>query len=151
MVSLQLCLPSLDAHSANGHIQVNQGRGRCLSGASHHQADIKPTSSEVSRRIHGGCTLHARKGTLKTANRNQPELPCHQPSSSPILLPPYPCIWQGVAKLVEPAWTWEVLGYSLGRAWVHRICTLGVPCQKRTTTKIDSRNSRIQEGQHHDC
>ena len=49
----------------------------------------------------------------------------HQPSISPTFLPPFPCIWQGFAKPVELAWTWEVLGYTLGRAWVQRGCTLG--------------------------
>lgn len=32
---------------------------------------------------------------------------------------------------VEPAWTWEVLGYSFGRAWGHRTCTLGKRVQNR--------------------
>ena len=162
MVSLQLCLPSLDAHSANGHIRVNQGRGRCLSGASHHQAIIKPTSSQHPRKCLGGYTEDVRYMLGRERSKLPTETSLNCLVISQALLPSFSRLTHAFGKGLPSSWSllglgkylatpWVELGYTLGKAWVYRICTLGVPCQKRTTTKIDSRSSRIQEGQHHDC
>ena len=123
--------------------------------SSRHQADILGSLSEDTRRMYATCSEgNAQKPTTKTS------LNCLVISQA--LLPSFSRLTHAFGKGLPSSWSLlglgkylatprVELGYTLGKAWVYRICTLGVPCQKRTTTKIDSRSSRIQEGQHHDC